>query len=147
MIRKAVKSDVAQIVGMARKFYATTDYSSWADFCEETVRDLTESMVENHLVLVAEKEGRLVGVVGLFVAPFMFNKRKTGAYEVVWWVDPEQQNAGVGSALLDAVVPACEEMGCNAVQMVHLRNSPPQASEIYKRMGYMHTESSYTRVL
>lgn len=146
-IRKATLADVPVIVSMSAKFYETTSYCTWADFSAETVANLASNLTENHVMLVAEHDGRVVGMVGLFVAPFMFNVDKIGAYEVVWWVDPDAQGNGAGKALLAAIEPACKEKGANAIQMVHLASSPPQAAMIYERMGYAHTESSYTRIV
>jgi len=147
LIRKATLDDVPVIVSMAEKFYATTSYSDWADYSADTVTILASNLTENHVMLVAEHEGEVVGMVGLFVAPFMFNADKKAAYEVVWWVNPEAQGHGAGKALLAAIDPACKEAGCHAIQMVHLSSSPPQAAAIYERMGYAHTESSFTRTL
>lgn len=147
MIRPATHEDVPTIVEMSRQFYATTDYAKWAGFCPKTVAALASNLAENHVMLIAVIDDVAVGMVGLFVAPFMFNGAKTGAYEVVWWVSPDAQGAGVGKELLEAIVPACAEKGAHAIQMVHLRNSPPHAAMIYEKNGYMHTESSYTRVL
>lgn len=147
MIRNATQADVPAIVEMSAKFYATTSYAGWAEFNPETVAALASNLAENHVMLVAEADGKVCGMVGLFVAPFMFNADRVGAYEVVWWVDPDAQGAGVGKALLAAIEPACKAKGANAIQMVHLASSPPQASMIYERMGYAHTESSYTRIV
>jgi GNAT superfamily N-acetyltransferase len=146
MVRQATLADVPAIVDMSAKFYATTTYAQWAEFNPETVHDLASNLTENHVMLVAEDGGQLVGMVGLFAAPFMFNADILAAYEVVWWVDPDAQGQGVGKALLAAIEPACLAKGCKAIQMVHLSTSPPQAAAIYERMGYRHTESSYTKV-
>lgn len=145
-VRQATAQDVPAIVAMSAKFYETTSYASWAQFNPDTVHDLAAGLADQHVMLVAEDAGQLVGMVGLFVAPFMFNGDLTAAYEVVWWVDPEAQGRGAGKALLGAIEPACAARGCRAIQMVHLANSPPQAAAIYERMGYRHTESSYTKV-
>lgn len=146
-VRQATQADVPRIVEMSAKFYETTSYAGWARFNPDTVRDLASNLAENHVMLVAEEDdNKLVGMVGLFVAPFMFNADVTAAYEVVWWVDPDEQGKGAGRALLAAIEPACLAKGCKAVQMVHLASSPPQAAAIYERMGYRHTESSYTKV-
>jgi len=147
MIRHATLDDVPQIVEMSAKFYQTTAYCRWAEFSPETVTALASNLAENHVMLVAEDEGYLVGMVGLFVAPFMFNNDLLGAYEVVWWVDPGAQGAGVGQALLAAIEPACREKGCRAIQMVALASSPPQASAVYEKLGYARTETSHTKIL
>lgn len=146
-VRKATLADVPAVVAMSERFYATTSYSSWADFNPETVAELARNLTENHVMLIAEHEGAAVGMVGLFVAPFMFNSDRKGAYEVVWWVEESARNTGAGTALMRGIEPACTGVDCNAIQMVHLANSPPQAAAIYERMGYGHTESSYTKVL
>lgn len=146
-VRKATLADVPAIVRMSECFYATTSYCQWADFNAQTVADLAANLAENHVMLVAEHDGEVVGMVGLYIAPFMFNADKRAAYEVVWWVDPIARDTGAGRALLGAIEPACRAAGCDAIQMVHLANSPPQAAMLYERAGYGHTESSYTKVL
>lgn len=146
-VRKATLADVPAIVRMSERFYATTGYSRWAEFNAGTVAALAENLTANHVMLVAEHAGDVVGMVGLFVAPFMFNNDLKAAYEVVWWVDPEGRSTGAGKALLAAIEPACRGAGCAAIQMVHLANSPPQAALLYERAGYGHSESSYTKVL
>ena len=145
-VRNATLADLPAIVSMSAKFYATTDYTAFSDFCPGTVTGLATTLIEHGVMLVAEA-GEVVGMAGLFVAPFMFNHARKGAYEVVWWVEPEAQGAGAGKALLAAIEPACKAKGCHAIQMVHLATSPAQAGALYERMGYRHTESSYTKVL
>ena len=145
MIRKATLADVPVIVSMAANFYESTSYCDWADFNPDTVTTLATNLTENHVMLLAEDEGQVVGMVGLFVAPFMFNRAHTAAYEVVWWVNPDAQGNGAGKALLAAIEPACAERGCSAIQMVHLSTSPPQAAALYERLGYVHSETSYTK--
>lgn len=146
-VRPATANDVPGIVDMARQFYATTSYCDWAPFNPETVSALATGLLNEHVMLVAEHDDALVGMVGLFVVPFMFNADMTAAYEVVWWVNEEARATGAGKALLGAIEPACQAKGCDAIQMVHLRNSPPQAAMIYERAGFVHTESSYTKIL
>ena len=147
MIRAATHDDMPAILSMSAKFYATTSYAEWADFCPASVENVAAMMIDTGVMLVAEVDGRVVGMVGLVVVPFMFNNAKTAAYEVVWWVDPEVQGLGAGKALLSAIDDACKAKGCATVQMVHLRNSPPQAAALYERLGYANTESSYTKRL
>ena len=146
-VRNATLDDVPAIVEMSRKFYATTTYSGWADFNANTVHALASGLAEHHVMLVADDGEKLIGMVGLFVAPFMFNGAVTAAYEVVWWVEPDEQGQGAGKALLAAIEPACRAKGCKAIQMVHLSTSPPQAAAIYERVGYRHTESSFTKIM
>lgn len=145
-IRNATEADIPAIVGMSARFYETTHYKGFADFNPETVEHLARVLLETGILLVADDNGP-VGMVGLFVAPFMFNGDVTAAYEVVWWVNPEARGGMAGARLLKAIEPAAKEKGCKAIQMVHMANSPPQAGQMYARMGYAHTETSWTKAI
>jgi len=146
-VRKATEADIPAIVRMGAQFYATTSYREFADYDEDTASTLVAFMVDTGICLIAEDEGRPVGMVGLVVAPFMFNNAHKTAHEVMWWVDPSERNTGAGVALLRAIEPACREAGCVAIQMVHLADSPPQAGLLYRRRGYEHTETCFTKVI
>lgn len=144
-VRKATLADVPAIVRMGERFYAETSYRQFAPYCPDTVADLATLLIEQGVCLVVGDEP--VGMAGLVVAPFMFNRERKAAYEVMWWVEPDAQGQGAGKALLGAIEPACREAGCHAIQMAHLASSPPQAAALYERMGFVHSESSYTKVL
>ncbi|GAB2493142.1 GNAT family N-acetyltransferase [Pseudoxanthomonas sangjuensis] len=144
-IRQATRDDVPAIVAMSEKFYANTVFAEWFEFNPETVADIAATLASGHVMLLAEQGGRVVGMVGLWVLPFVFNTRHCAAYEVVWWVNPDAQGSGVGKALLDAIEPACKERGAEVIHMVHMANSPPQAAALYERLGYAHSESAYAK--
>lgn len=145
-IRKATLADIPAIVGMGERFYATTHYKDFAPYNPDSVAGLAEMLIDTGILLLADDNGP-VGMVGLCVAPFMFNGNVKAAYEVVWWVNPEHRGGMAGARLLKAIEPAAREMGCKAIQMVHMANSPPQAGQMYARMGYAHTESSWTKAI
>jgi GNAT superfamily N-acetyltransferase len=146
-VRKATEADIPGIVAMAEKFYATTSFAAWAPFNSNTIENLASALTRDHVVLVAESDDKLVGMVGLFVAPFIFNRDVNAACEVVWWVEPNAQGHGIGKALLAAIEPACRTRGCKSIQMIHLASSPPQAAAIYERAGFRHTETSYMKIV
>jgi L-amino acid N-acyltransferase YncA len=144
-IRPATEADLPAIVAMSACFYETTSYRGFAPFDPDAAEALARHMIADGVMLVAGDEP--VGMVGLMVVPFMFNPAHRVAYEVVWWVNPDAQGLGAGKALLQAIEPACRAKGCTAIQMVHLASSPPQAAALYERLGFAHTESSYTKEL
>lgn len=145
LVRSAVHADVPAIVSMSRKFYATTSYAGFAPMDDESVGKLADFLIGTGVMLVAEVDGHVRGMVGLAVTPFMFNHQLKSAHEVVWWVDPAAQGMGLGRQLLAAVEPACRDAGVKAIQMIHLPASPPQAAALYERAGYRHSETSYTK--
>lgn len=146
IVRRARLEDIPAIVAMSAKFYPSTSYASACAMDADTVADLTRMLIDSGVMLVAESsDGAVVGMVGLYVGPFVFNRHVRSAHEVVWWVEPTAQGAGVGRALLDAVEPACIESGASIIQMLHLENSPPQAAALYERMGYRRTEVCFSK--
>lgn len=147
MIRKANETDIPRIEELSKRFYYTTDYVKFAPHSPEAIRFLTETLVKDGVVLVAQLEDEVVGVAGLILTPFMFNHSIIGAYEVVFYIEPEAQGLGVGGELLSAIEPACREAGASLVQMIHLHNSPPQAAKMYEKLGYRYSESCYSKVL
>ena len=147
MIRYASENDLRRVVEMSERFYATTTYQSFAPFNPVAVAILTQTLIDRGIMLVAEVDGQVVGMVGLVVVPFMFNSDILGAHEVVWWVEPEFQGSKIGWDLLSAVEPAAKSLGCTIIQMLTLSTSPPLAAEIYRKAGYSHSESSYTKVI
>lgn len=147
VIRKATLDDVPEVVRLSALFYPTTHYADFCDMDEDSVWGLASGLIENDVFYVAEDDGRLVGMVGLIIAPFLFNRSKKMAVEIVWWVAPEVRGSGVAHKLLMAIEQPCREAGAERIQMVHMPNSPPQAAALYRHAGYAESEISFTKEL
>jgi GNAT superfamily N-acetyltransferase len=132
---------------MSRKFYATTSYATLTPMSDDAVVALARMIVDTGVLLVAEVDGDVVGMVALMVLPFMFNPAIRTAHEVAWWVDPDERASGAGFALMRGLERACRDAGCKSIQMMCLPTSPCSAAAIYKRLGYAHTESCWTKEL
>jgi GNAT superfamily N-acetyltransferase len=146
-IRKATHDDIPRIVTMAERFYAQTRYGEIAPMAKESAAGLAIVMMEQGVMLLAEHDGEVVGMVGLFIEPFTFNITKTMATEIVWWVEPEHQRSGIGMELLAAIEPACRAKGADVIRMMCLAGQCEGAEAIYTRMGYVPSEHAYTKVL
>ncbi len=146
-IRKATLADVPEIVRMSAAFYPTTHYAQWCEMDEASVAGLATGLIENDVFFVAESAGALVGMVGVMLVPFLFNRGHLFATEIVWWVAPEVRGTSVAARLLDVIEAPCRDRGAARIQMVHMPNSPPQAAALYERMGYARSEISYTKEL
>lgn len=146
IVRRANHTDVPAIVSMSAQFYPDTSYARTIAMDADTVADLARMLIDTGVMLVSESDaGEVVGMVGLYVGHFMFNRNVRSAHEVVWWVEPTAQGAGVGRALLNAIEPACIEAGAAIIQMMHLESSPPQAAALYERLGYRRSEVCYSK--
>lgn len=144
-IRPGKISDVPEIVRMSGIFYPETHYAQWCGMDDDTVADLAANLIENHVFMVAEEDGHLVGMIGLFIIPFMFNRYVNSAGEVIFWVDPKVRGSMTAVNLLKSIEEPCRLAGADRIQMVHMPNSPPQAAALYTKLGYFPSESSYTK--
>ena len=147
MIRQATIEDMPRIMQMAEKFYEKTHYVEHVPLNFDSVAFLSTTLIQHGIVLVAEVDGVVVGMTGLVLLPCLFNTDYIGAHEVVWWVEPEHQDSGIGRALLEAIEPACKNREVDFIQMVLLPNSPLKAQTLYNSLRYYHSETSYTKVL
>lgn len=146
-IRQATAADVPAVVEMACAFYRTAHYTEWALPDDASIKAQAESMAADHVLLLAEKGDQVVGMVALYVVPFMFNANVLAAFEAAFWVDPDHRGSRAAWQLLQSVEPACSERGCASVSMTLLESSPPQVRMMYERLGFTKTETSYTKVL
>jgi GNAT superfamily N-acetyltransferase len=89
----------------------------------------------NHLLLVSEVEGRVVGVLQLSFLPHL-------TYEGGWRaqiegvrVDESLRSQGVGRAMIEAAVDMAREKGCHLVQLTTDRRRP-KALDFYLSLGF-----------
>lgn len=149
MIRQATQDDLRRIVEMSEKFYPYTSYCvrSGIPFDPIAVATLASGMIDNGIFNVAEVDGAVIGMIGLIIHPFIFNPEYTVAGEIIWWVEPEFWNQGVGAQLLASVEAPCKERGVRQIQMIDLINSTFSAEVLYTKFDYNPTERIFTKVI
>ena len=149
MIRLAKQEDLRRLIEMSERFYPYTTYSikSRIPLDVEATALLASTMIDHHVVYVAEVNERVVGMIGIIVAPFIFNPAYTHGGEIIWWVEPENNSEGLGRQLLRAIEPRCKELGVTYIQMVDLECSPVKAEELFRSEGYELTERTFTKVI
>lgn len=143
----ATEDDKAEALRMGRAFYESTSYAAVSPWCEASCSALIDELLISGLLIVARHGDRCVGMVGLYLAPFLFARSKRAAHEVFWWVDADWRGVDLGARLLDAAEAECRDRGVDMIQMLTLPNSPPHAAAAYRRAGYQHSETSFTKVL
>lgn len=145
MIRPATMDDVPRLIDMAQRFYAESGYEPiYGPMLDTSAAGLAILTMESGILLVAEHEGEVVGMVCLHVEPYLFNPSVTIASEIAWWIAPEHRGGLLGARLLKSVDEACKERGA-IPRMATLAGSPPQAGAMLERAGYAHTERYYTK--
>lgn len=147
VVRLAAQCDKPEILRMGRAFYESTSYADFTGWCEESCDALVDELLERGLLVVAWYGDRAVGMVGVYLAPFLFSRSHQAAHEVFWWVDEDWRGMDVGARLLACVEQQAASRGVGLIQMLTLHNSPPHAAAAYRRAGYKHSETSFTKVL
>ena len=142
IIRKAVPQDTDDLCRMALDFYRETRYSNFveADLGSfiDTITDLVS--FNEGVVLVAENDGKVCGMIGCAIVEPWFNKKHRLAQELFWWIDAEYRNTGAGKLLLDQVEEWAKESGCNAICLCRTVLNNASVTEklgvLYEKNGY-----------
>lgn len=146
-IRLAVPQDFHQILPMAQKFYATTEHAKDMEFDLESVLEYYITMLKNGFVVVAEEDGKLVGMLGAIVSWFPLNKKYKMATEAMWWVEPEYRGLAIAGDMKKAFEAEAKKDECDKVVMSALSTSPDGLHDYYLSQGYALSETAYIRSL
>lgn len=148
MIRHATLVDVPYIVELSKKFYPMTPYAKQGEFDEDTVEELTTTLIKRGIMLLAQDDEslELVGILGAIVAPFLYNKMVLGCNEAIWWVLPEYQKAGIGVQLLERADKLRKLRGCAFFQMMRVEGSSQALDTLFIKLGFQPSEYCFTKV-
>ena len=143
MIREATLEDIPAMVEMGQRFARIDPYKDILHENPEQMAAMGTSLIESEsgIILVLEREGSLIGMIGMVCSPhFISGEMFSG--EVFWWVD--QEHRGNGVRLMKAAEKWSREHGAKTMQMI----APTErVGRLYTRMGYFPTEISFQKDL
>jgi len=101
-IRKASPFDIPQIIDKLRAYRANMPYGFLSDADdEEHIKSLlAQLMAGQGLVLVAERETVIIGILIAGIMPSVWSPKHLMLQEWAYWVDPEHRNGTAGYRLL-----------------------------------------------
>jgi GNAT superfamily N-acetyltransferase len=144
MIRPAEDKDIFDVLAMCKAFWCSTQDLAYDH--DHTVKKLAH-LHENHMILVAERGGVIVGFMIIAAADNLCSPELT-ACELAWYVSPSARGGSCGIRLLKAGEDYAKLMGCKRMSMVFMESSMPQTvKSIYDKMGYKLIETRYERAL
>ncbi|HEX7964134.1 MAG TPA: GNAT family N-acetyltransferase [Gammaproteobacteria bacterium] len=94
---------------------------------------------------VAEREGRVVGVVGLMAFP-AFHRDGLHGYVTALVVDEKERGGGIGAALMVQAEAWFAERGVKRVNLTTALHRE-DAHVFYEKRGYTYTGKRYTKIL
>ncbi|MFF6808442.1 GNAT family N-acetyltransferase [Streptomyces sp. NPDC012403] len=134
-IRAAVADDVPAIVGMladdplGAQRESPDDLSPYLSALERLSADPNQ-----HLV-VAVREGRVVGTLQLTVVPGLSRRGATRSIIEAVRVHADERGSGLGSRLVEWAIDASRREGCQLVQLTS-DNTRTAAHRFYERLGF-----------
>lgn len=126
---------------MGLRFRRESEYHSLVGENAEKMTELAAQLTRSGWLLVSDRGGRLVGMLGYIVYPH-FLSGELVAGEVFWWVEPEHRGEGV--KLLRAAEDRARTSGAKHLQMIAPND---RVAGLYKRLEYSFVEAAYQRAL
>lgn len=146
LTRPGDRGDIPQITRMALEFWPQTGYGIPAD--TGSIIRLAARCIDEGLMTILEVEGAAVGFLAGLKAPCIANDQVIIGSEIAYWIDPEYRSEGNGYLLLTAAEQAAEQAGVHVWSMMSLEAvEPDKVDRLYKSMGYVPGEHSYSKRL
>lgn len=145
VFRLATLADVPAIVLMGLRFIQETSYRDQIAQNPAAMAAIVTRLVDTDIgdVCVVEKDGALVGMLGMFVWQHPISDERI-ASEMFWWVEPEHRGGRAGMQMLRWAEDWAAAQHAQRVLMI----APTDAvAHVYERRRYTKVETTYTRAL
>lgn len=147
-IRKANIIDKEDIKILIDKFYEESLKDLGMKFTDYTIDKTITNFVVNHIVIVAQEEDKIIGVIGGLLAPSIFDENEIIAQEAMWYIDPEHRKGALGTDLLLFFEEIAKELGVNHIVMVCMGNLNFEIlNRYYTKNGYKLMENQFIKNL
>lgn len=139
-IRLAQRADLPSIVRML----ADDDLGSRRERCEDPLPPSYYSAFDqlhsdpNHELIVAEREGEVIGTLHLMFLPSISYQGGLRAQIESVRVDRQFQSQGIGTEMMQWAIERAKERGAHLVQL-STHNSRADAHRFYERLGFKGT--------
>ena len=141
VIREMVPADFDEVARIGRKFANEIVIGKLSD---EQVFAVINACFKTGLVLIAEKEEKIVGIIAGHCIDYMSIGKTFD--EVIWYV--EEKNRGIGLILFKRMINLCKIKGCKGVFMTAYNNKHFYSVEkIYKKYEFNEAERKYYKKL
>ncbi|MFI1419796.1 GNAT family N-acetyltransferase [Streptomyces sp. NPDC020731] len=134
-IRAAVADDVPAIVGMLADDPLGAQRESPDDLSPYLTALERLSADPNQHLVVAVREGRVVGTLQLTVVPGLSRRGATRSVIEAVRVHADERGSGLGSRLVEWAIDASRREGCQLVQLTS-DNTRTDAHRFYERLGF-----------
>lgn len=143
-IRLADVEDTPEIVRLGMQFADNHPLGKWANATPDKLESvMVPLMMEFGFCVVAEKDGRMIGVLAVLVQPSHMGADTFGE-ELAWWVDPDDRGTA-GLRMLDFALVACSQRGVTVCNMSTPFGSP--VGQVLERRGFEAVQTTFLKRL
>jgi len=149
-VRPATVDDIPCYMDLAEAFVATTPVSHIIPFDRTGTAAFIESALDNEniIVLVAEDDGKLIGITAAIAYPMYFNPAKLVVQELWWYIKPDERGGSASKLLFQEIEKWGMSKQAEAMFMVALDNDRVETMvKLYGRLGYTPTERTFVKEL
>ena len=145
--RDAVPADIATIVGLSHAGDARgadTPPLDPATLTDPRYRAAFDEITADprHRLVVAEREGEIVGTLQISIIPGMPNfGMKRGMLENVH-IRADQRGSGLGTQMVQWAIERCREAGCGLVQLTS-NKVRHDAHRFYEKLGFVKSHEGF----
>lgn len=147
MIRAAKESDFGQILILCREFWRHTIFNH-EPFEDDHALEMVKMSLDHGLLAVLEINNEIVGFVMGIKSYLVASTSALTGIEIAWWVNEDHRKNKNGIKLLLFIEDLAKKQGIKYWNMVAMESCNPEvARQIYGKLGYKMTESTYTKEL
>lgn len=146
IIRQATLDDKEEIIHLIGEFFeeSLSEYKLTLD--SETIGKTTIDFICNKIVIVAEKDKKIIGVIGGLISPSIFDSNQLFAQEFIWYVSKNERESSIGIRLLKAFEEECKRQKANLISMIRMNNLYADTLDrFYKMRHYKLMENHYIK--
>ncbi|MEQ6971039.1 GNAT family N-acetyltransferase [Pectobacterium polaris] len=145
MIRQAIKEDIPALVLLGMRMHHESSYRN-VSFNVEKCAGLADQLIESEYgaVLVAEKDGVIIGWMAGGIAPFWFSHDRM-AFEYGVFIDADHRGGSAGYRLVKEFVRWAKERDVVEIRMgITTGVHEDRTGDLYQRLGLQRTGSLYS---
>ena len=133
-IRKAVESDISNLLSLMRELAEFEKYATDFAVTEDVLREqgFHRSPPDFHC-LIAEEGGDLVGFLVYYFVPFTYRARPNLIIKELYIADG-YRSRGIGKLLMKAVAREAEQAGCGMIKW-YVAKWNERGVQFYERLG------------
>jgi len=148
MIRSATIADLEQVLNLLTDFASASliDYADWSAEDLSAARQRLTIMILQHYLIVAEKDGVIVGMIGAMQEQDPWIASRSRLREMFWWVTPAFRRGRLSVELFLRWEKDCERFILDKlVDQVSLSTQPGSSDIDLSRRGWRCVENHWIK--